>query len=58
MPGPVFWGVNRARLAVRDEGGARTVFTFERRGPFEWKLVHIGLPARAEAPAAPTTVRR
>ena len=44
MPAPVFWGVNRARMAVTDEGGSETVFTFERRGPFEWKLVHIGLP--------------
>ena len=44
MPAPVFWGVNRARLAVTDEGGSRTIFTFERKGPFEWKLVHIGLP--------------
>jgi hypothetical protein len=43
-PAPVFWGVNRARLAVTDEGGSRTIFTFERRGAFEWKLVHIGLP--------------
>ena len=44
VPAPVFWGVNRVRLAVTDEGGSRTVFTFERKGPFEWKLVHIGLP--------------
>lgn len=43
-PRPVYWGVNRARMAVTDEGGSDTVFTFERRGPFEWKLVHIGLP--------------
>lgn len=43
-PKPVYWGVNRARLAVTDEGGSNTVFTFERRGAFEWKLVHIGLP--------------
>ena len=35
----------RVTLAVTDEGGSRTVFTFERKGPFEWKLVHIGLPA-------------
>nr|WP_246347571.1 DUF2939 domain-containing protein [Brevundimonas basaltis] len=49
-PTPVFWGVNRARMAVSDEGGSRTVFTFERKGPFEWKLVHIGLPDGA-APA-------
>lgn len=43
-PHPVYWGVNRARMAVTDEGGSDTVFTFERKGPFEWKLVHIGLP--------------
>lgn len=44
LPKPVFWGVNRARLAVTDDGGSVTLFTFERKGPFEWKLVHIGLP--------------
>jgi hypothetical protein len=44
FPEPVFWGVNRARMAVTDEGGSKTVFTFERKGPFEWRLVHIGLP--------------
>ncbi|MCS6627318.1 DUF2939 domain-containing protein [Roseibacterium beibuensis] len=49
-PAPVFWGVNRARMAVTDEGGSRTIFTFERKGPFEWKLVHIGLP-EGSAPA-------
>ena len=43
-PRPVYWGINRARMAVTDEGGSDTVFTFERKGPFEWKLVHIGLP--------------
>ncbi len=52
MPAPVFWGVNRARMAVTDEGGSRTIFTFERKGPFEWKLVHIGLP-EGTAPAVP-----
>ena len=57
MPGPVFWGMNRVRLAVADEGGSRTVFTFERKGPFEWKLVHIGLP-EGVAPAAPGAARR
>lgn len=41
-PRPIYWGVNRARLAVGDKRG-RSVFTFERRGPYEWKLVHIGL---------------
>lgn len=56
MPEPVFWGVNRVRLAIDDEGGSRTVFTFERKGPFEWKLVHIGLP-EGVAPAAPASRR-
>lgn len=51
-PRPVFWSVNRARLAVEDQGGSRTVFTFERRGPFEWVLVQIGLPDGATPPAA------
>ena len=44
MPKPVYWGMNRARMSIADEGGSETVFTFERKGPFEWKLVHIGLP--------------
>lgn len=49
-PRPVYWSVNRARLAVRDpQAATETVFTFERRGPFEWRLVHIGLPDRAAA---------
>lgn len=52
FPTPVFWGVNRVRLAISDEGGSRTIFTFERKGPFEWKLVHIGLPEGA-TPATP-----
>lgn len=59
-PRPVYWGINRARMAVTDEGGSDTVFTFERKGPFEWKLVHIGLPDGAtpqptDAPAAPSS---
>ena len=44
LPRPVYWGMNRARMSVADEGGFETVFTFERKGPFEWKLVHVGLP--------------
>jgi hypothetical protein len=51
-PRPIFWSVNRMRMAVQDQGGSRTVFTFERRGPFEWVLVQIGLPD-GSAPAAP-----
>ncbi len=61
LPRPVYWGINRARMSVTDEGGSQTIFTFERKGPFEWKLVHIGLPdgvapvtpARAAPPAPP-----
>jgi hypothetical protein len=53
MPRPRFWGVNRARMAVVDAGGSETIFTFERKGPFEWKLVHIGLPDGSTPPAAP-----
>lgn len=52
IPGPVYWGMNRARMSVTDEGGSETVFTFERKGPFEWKLVHVGLPDGA-APGRP-----
>lgn len=67
MPKPVYWGVNRARMSITDEGGSQTIFTFERKGPFEWKLVHIGLPAGvapvpalvpAPTPEAPTIVGR
>lgn len=47
LPRPRFWGVNRARMAVIGEGGGETVFTFERKGPFEWRLVHVGLPEAA-----------
>jgi hypothetical protein len=52
MPRPVYWGVNRARMSVADEGGSQTVFTFERKGLFEWKLVHVGLP-EGVAPTVP-----
>lgn len=58
LPRPVYWSVNRARMSVADEGGSETIFTFERQGAFEWKLVHIGLPdgaapARATPPPVP-----
>lgn len=55
-PTPRHWGVNRARMTVEDEGGSQTVFTFERRGIYQWKLVHIGLPpgaATVPSPAGP-----
>lgn len=51
LPRPVYWGLQRARMSVIDEGGSETLFTFERVGPFEWKLVHISLPD-GTAPAA------
>lgn len=53
LPRPRFWGVNRSRMAVVDDGGSETVFTFERKGPFEWKLVHIGLPDGVSPAVAP-----
>ena len=52
IPRPVYWGMNRARMSVSDEGGSETIFTFERKGPFEWKLVHVGLP-EGVSPAIP-----
>jgi hypothetical protein len=52
-PGPRYWGVNRVRMAVTDEGGSETVFTFERRGAYRWVLVHIGLPEGATPVVAP-----
>ena len=54
MPRPVYWGMNRARMSVADEGGSETVFTFERKGPFEWKLVHVGLPEGVTPIAGPS----
>jgi hypothetical protein len=56
FPRPVYWSINRARMSVADEGGSETVFTFERKGLFEWKLVHIGLPD-GSAPALPPAPR-
>jgi hypothetical protein len=45
-----YWGVNRARLAVAGPGGD-TVFTFQRKGIYRWKLVQIGLPPKPPAGA-------
>ena len=58
-PTPSYWGVNRARFTVRDQGGSETVFTFERRGLYQWILVHIGLPDGASPlpPAVAPTKR-
>lgn len=54
MPRPVYWGLNRVRMNVVDEGGSETIFTFERKGAFEWKLVHVGLP-EGVAPIPPVS---
>jgi hypothetical protein len=46
-PNIVYWDPNRVRIAIKrpDGSGKITVFTFERRELFTWKLVHIRLPA-------------
>jgi hypothetical protein len=45
-PGIAYWDPNRVRIAVKrpDGSGKITIFTFERRALFTWKLVHIRLP--------------
>lgn len=53
LPRLRYWGLETTRLAVEDAGGSETVFTFQRRAPFEWKLVHIGLPEGATPAAVP-----
>lgn len=45
-PAVQYWGFNRCRLTVHDHKHADTVFTFERKGAFSWKLVQVGLPAK------------
>jgi hypothetical protein len=56
-PGIDHYGVNRTRLTVADplRPETVTVFTFERRGPYEWKLVHIGLPSDETPESAPAS---
>lgn len=44
FPRPRYWGFNRVRMGVPSIEDRETLLTFERRGPFEWKLVHVGLP--------------
>lgn len=53
LPRLRYWGLETTRLAVEDAGGSETIFTFQRRAPFEWKLVHIGLPEGATPVAVP-----
>ena len=44
LPRPVYWGMDRARMAVTGDSGDETVFTFARTGFFSWHLVHVSLP--------------
>jgi hypothetical protein len=37
------WGPNRVRFAVRTEAG-ETLLSFQRRGVFRWRLVHLSPP--------------
>ena len=43
-PGVTFYSLTSTRMQVKDEQGRPTIFTFERRGVFNWKLTHVGLP--------------
>lgn len=45
-PTIAYWDPNRVRISVKRPGARDkvTVFTFERRALFTWKLVHIRLP--------------
>ena len=46
FPAIAYWDPNRVRIAVKrpDGSGKITIFTFERKALFTWKLVHIRLP--------------
>ena len=48
LPTVIYWGFRRCRIGVDDpdQPSRRTVFTFERRGLFDWTLVQIRLPSR------------
>jgi hypothetical protein len=45
-PGIAYWDPDRVRISIKrpDGSGKTTIFTFERRELFTWKLVHIRLP--------------
>lgn len=51
FPTVIYWDIARCRIAVEDPHAAarRTVFTFERRGLFQWVLVQIRLPSTSGA---------
>jgi len=49
-----FWDLKRTQIAVASprDPARQTLFTFERRGFFTWRLVHIRLPAAPAVPSA------
>jgi len=57
IPRVRYWGFERARLAVTDPArrDRETVFTFERRSLFGWRLVGVRLPQDIPTAAAPAT---
>jgi len=42
-----YWDPNRCRIQVTEADGRKALFSFERRGLFDWKLVQIRLPQPA-----------
>lgn len=54
VPALAYWDFSRVRLSVARPGSdTRTLFTFERRGPFKWVLVQVRLPPGERGPEAP-----
>ncbi len=48
LPGLRYWGPNRVRFTAKAKdapSSSAVIFTFQRRGPLVWTLVHIGLPS-------------
>ena len=41
-----YWDPNRFRVQVTNQDGRRTLFSFERRGLLDWKLVQLRLPGK------------
>jgi hypothetical protein len=41
-----YWDPNRCRIQVTETDGRKVLFSFERRGLFDWKLVQIHLPGK------------
>ena len=43
-----YWDPNRCRIEVKEADGRKVLFSWERRGIFDWKLVQIRLPGKVE----------